>query len=298
MQRTSDTSKVCDEVRNRVGKVRKLIVTDLDGTLLDNHSELRSEYAKEIRRLLQDGVKLTIASGRAFNSIRPFAEKLDVNMPVICELGAFIIDPITEKKIFEKTIPHEVVSKTLNFLKKSKYLFNVYLSRGNEYKCFKSLDAPFFLDRKPVAKMDDDLMNIFNTIFRNIDDYDGGTIEGIRKISIRCYESQLDDLKSKISEILSDEATVKQSDTNCLDISPPGVSKGTGLSYILNLCGISPDDVMAIGDNETDTTMFKVAKHSVAVANGDDSTKQAAKFVTLSNEENGVLYAIKKFLEE
>ncbi len=298
MQKRTDIPPVCYDIKKRIGEVKKLIVTDLDGTLLDRHSNLKDEYANEIKGFLQDGIKLTIASGRGYDSIRPFAKKLEVEIPVICELGAFIVDPVTDRKILEKTIPVKVVRQTLNLLKNSNYLFNIYLCRGSNYNCFKNPGGPFFLDTRAVWKMDDDLMNIFNAIFKNINAYDDFTFKGIRKVSIRSEENQFEKLKKELDETLANNAIVKQSDTNCLDISPPGVSKGTALSYILDMCGINPENVMAIGDNETDSTMFDVVKFPVAVANSDEATKRMAKFVTLSNEENGVVHAIRKFLEE
>lgn len=297
MQKKTKIPQICYDVKNRIGKVKKLIVTDLDGTLLDSRSNLKEEYVRDIREIIRNGVKLTIASGRGYDSIRPFAKKLGIEMPIICELGSFIVDPVTGKKIFEKSIPVKVVRKTLNLLKNSDYMFNVYLCRGSNYNCFKNPDAPFFLDRKAIKQMDDDLMNIFNAIFKNINDYDDFPFKGIRKISIRIKENQFDKLKKELEELLDSSAIIKQSDVNCIDVSPPGVSKGTALNYILDLCEIDPGNVMAIGDNETDSTMFAVVKYPVAVDNADDATKRMAKFITTSNEENGVFHAIKKFLE-
>lgn len=298
MQRENNVSNFCKDIKKRIGKVKKLIVTDLDGTLLDSRSNLDDAYADEIKGLLKDGIKLTIATGRAYDSAYTFAKKLGIEMPIICELGAFIVDPVTNKKIFEKTIPVKVVRETLNLLKNRDYLFNVYLCRGDNYKCFKSPRSPLFIDRTPVWEMDNDLTGIFNAIFKNINEFEDFSFKGIRKISIRLDVNQLENLKKELNEILGDNAIVKQSDVNCLDISPPGVSKGTALSYILKMCEISPDDVMVIGDNETDSTMFDLVKYSVAVANSDEATKRMAKFVTLSNNEKGVAYAIRKFLEE
>ncbi len=298
MQRRIDIPEVCYEIKNRIGHVKKLIVTDLDGTLLDNQSNLSSGYANEIKKTIGGDIKLTIASGRSYNSIRPFAEKLGIVVPIICEFGSFIIDPVTEKKIFEKTISAKVVRQTLDFFKNSNYFFNIYLCRGNTYKCFKSRTAPFFLDKKPITKMDDVLTNIFNVIFRNINDYEGFSYRGIRKISIRFEEDKLTELKNMLTALLADAATIMQSDTNCLNISPAGISKGTGLAFVLELCDVDPKDVMVIGDNETDVTMFELAECSVAMSNSSESTKQMADLMTVSNEEKGVLYAIREFLED
>lgn len=298
MRKGINIPQICYDIKERIGKVKKLIVTDLDGTLLDGNSNLKDEYVEEIKELLQDGIKLTIASGRDYNSVRPFAKKLGVEMPIICELGAFIVDPVTEKKILEKTIPAKIVKQTLKVLKNGNYLFNAYLCRGGNYVCFKNQNAPIFLGREQVWKIDSDLMNIINVIFKDINSFDEFSFRGVRKISIRCADNQFDKLKKELTETLANNAVVKQSDKNCLDISPPDVSKGAALSYILDVCGINPENVMAIGDNETDTTMFEVVKYPVAVANSDEATKRMAKFVTLSNEENGVVYAIRKFLEE
>jgi len=297
MQKKSKASSLWYDIKKRIGKVGKLIVTDLDGTLLDSHSNLKEEYVNEIERLIKDVAQLTVASGRTYDSIRTFAERLGIKMPIICELGAVIVDPLTNKKIFEKSIPAKVVRKTLNLLKDGGYLFNVYLCKESNYTCFKSSESPFFLGRKVVWEMDDDLMNILNVIFKNINDYKEFTFRGIRKISIRFEEAQFNKLKKALEEVLGQDATVSRSDVNCIDVSPAGVSKGVALRYILEMCEIDPKNVMAIGDNETDSTMFDVVGYPVAVENADETTKKSARFITSSNEEKGVIYAIKKFLE-
>jgi len=91
---------------------------------------------------------------------------------------------------------------------------------------------------------------------------------------------------------------IRRSDINCVDISPFGITKGTGLKFLIDLLHIDPKNVMVIGDNETDATMFDVVENSFAVDNADPQTKEKAKFVVPSNEEGGVIYAIEQFLRK
>jgi len=122
-------------------------------------------------------------------------------------------------------------------------------------------------------------------------------IVGVRKVSIILEEEYLNQLKEELRELLGDKIDVMRADDGCLDIMAIGVTKGSALQHMLQICAIDPEHVMAIGDNESDATMFDVVKFSVAVANADDFTKSKASFVTSSNEDKGVLLAIKHFLE-
>jgi len=104
MQEQISNDKILEDIRDRLKDVKKLIVTDLDGTLLNNNSELPQEYVEEIKGMLSPEVKLTIASGRGYPSVKTFAYRFPIDVPVICEAGAVVVDPVTEEIIYQQFI--------------------------------------------------------------------------------------------------------------------------------------------------------------------------------------------------
>lgn len=286
MQEQIGSDEIIKGIRNRLTHVKKLIVTDLDGTLLDNNSELPQEYVEQIKELLSPEVKLTIASGRGYPSVKTFADKFPVDVPLICEAGAVVVDPITEHIIYQQFLEKYVVKTIAEHLEKSGYKCNLYLYQGNNMICYKKPDIPVFTEKEPAP--------VVNTDFSDIPDE---AMIDVRKVSIILEEVYLNQLKEELRTLIGDRINVMRADDGCLDIMAIGVTKGSALEHMLDICGIDPSHVMAIGDNESDATMFDVVKFSVAVANADDFTKSKASFVTASNEDKGVLLAIKKFLE-
>jgi Cof subfamily protein (haloacid dehalogenase superfamily) len=291
-----ESGSLLREIIERNKKLKKLIVADLDGTLLRNNSELYEGDAIAVKRFLNEEVKLTIATGRSFESALPFIKQLGIDLPVICELGAFIVDPVSNSQIVSYTIPPDILNEILLFFKKSNFSYNIYLCSGNNYNCFKGHNSPIYLGKKVAIEMDDDLKNIFNFIFKDIDLYNDFRITNVRKISIRTDPEEYSEVRSKLEESFGSEVMIRRSDINCVDISPFGITKGTGLKFLIDLLHIDPKNVMVIGDNETDATMFDVVENSFAVDNADPQTKEKAKFVVPSNEEGGVIYAIEQFL--
>jgi len=179
-----------------------------------------------------------------------------------------------------------VVKAIIDHLVRKRYRCNLYLYRGNSMICYKRPEVPVFTEKEPAPVVNTDLSDI-----------PPEAMVGVRKVSIILEEEYLNQLKEELRELLGDKIDVMRADDGCLDIMAIGVTKGSALQHMLQICGIDPEHVMAIGDNESDATMFDVVKFSVAVANADDFTKSKASFVTSSNEDKGVLLAIKHFLE-
>jgi hydroxymethylpyrimidine pyrophosphatase-like HAD family hydrolase len=87
-----------------------------------------------------------------------------------------------------------------------------------------------------------------------------------------------------------------KSDVNCIDVMGAGVNKGSAVVTLSSMLGVEMKDVMVLGDNETDASMFKVAGVSVAMANGDPQVIRMARYVAPSNDENGVVAAVQRFV--
>ncbi|KAH9611161.1 hypothetical protein KSS87_016360 [Heliosperma pusillum] len=97
------------------------------------------------------------------------------------------------------------------------------------------------------------------------------------------------------SEASGDHATVVQTVPDMLELVPHGTSKGNGVKLLLDHLGVTPNEIMAIGDGENDIEMLKLATLGVALSNGSDKTKAVADVIGVSNDEDGVADAIYRY---
>ncbi len=275
--------------RRAVGAIQKLIACDLDGTLLDSHSQITEETIAGLRSALVPGMEFTICSGREQSSIMRFVEQLGiVRVPIISETGAAIQDPFDGHIIAEWNLAGSVIAETLDFLKGNAYSFNFFLLKGENAVLYRNADAPFFLQNTPYAEL--------SPRFEDIKTWKHHRIEGYRKLAIRCRLEETDPLRSDLQHVLGDAATVVKADANCIDVMGAGVSKGSAVLTLSSMLGAETRNVMVLGDNESDASMFRVAGVSVAMANADPQVISAARYVAPSNDEGGVLDAVRRFV--
>lgn len=269
--------------------IQKLIACDLDGTLLDSHSLITEETIAGLRAALVPGVEFTICSGREQFWVMQFVEQLGIiHVPIISETGALIQDPVDGHIIAEWNLAGSVVGEVLDFLQCGPYDFNFFLLKGKDVALYKNAAAPFFLQNMPYAEL--------NSRFEDIGTWRTHDMEGYRKIAIRCHPEETDALELDLEHALGVTATVMKSDANCIDIMGAGVDKGSAVSTLSSMLGVEMKNVMVVGDNETDASMFKVAGVSVAMANGDPEVIRMARYVAPSNDERGVVAAVQRFV--
>ncbi len=103
------------------------------------------------------------------------------------------------------------------------------------------------------------------------------------------------DFQKENENILKDKYSSVLSQPYVYEILPKGNNKGTGLKKLAKKLGIKQEEIMAIGDGNNDIEMFEYANYSVAMENGTELAKKAAKYQTDSNENDGVAKAIRKY---
>ena len=104
----------------------KMVVLDLDDTLLNKEHKLTENTVDTISYLKNKGIKVTIATGRMYVSALPFAEKLKIELPIISYNGAYVCDPINDKVIFHKSIPEKIVKEIILEAEKANLHLNLY----------------------------------------------------------------------------------------------------------------------------------------------------------------------------
>ena len=128
-------------------------------------------------------------------------------------------------------------------------------------------------------------------LYAMIDLADNAILQGDKKQAL----TSLYFIKTGLENILKDKYSSVLSQPYVYEILPKGNNKGTGLKKLAKKLGIKQEEIMAIGDGNNDIEMFEYANYSVAMENGTELAKKAAKYQTDSNENDGVAKAIRKY---
>lgn len=263
----------------------KLVITDLDQTLLNDDGTISEDNKKAIRSLREKGVQFGVASGRAEHIIEKLmgeAGLLDSIDVIIGFNGVTVNDPTV------------LATQTMNFLKK-----DIILS---VYEAFKGRDFTFVVHDRHNIYCDrhspfSDLESSLNGYGIKVDSqFETFIIDDFPKLMLVGTPEDIDAIQEELEQLQDTRYSFFKSHENFMEVVAPGVSKGGILTDYCTAKGIAMDQVMAIGDNLNDLHMVKAAGFGIAVANAVPEVKAAATWISTSNNDSGVAKAIRKFV--
>ena len=269
----------------------KLVAIDLDGTLLNMNKEISERNKKAILQAIEKGVKIVVCSGRVYTGARLYAKEIGSRDPVIACNGAVITDKIDGRIIYSDYMDVEVSLKINSICQKHGVYYHVYagdtmlteklgFTSQKYYERNKSLPSEDRVDIEVVQNMEAKLKSIPDTVLKFVIVNDD--LQLLRKVRADMEQLQ--------------EIDVMSSNFDNFEVMNKGVSKGSALAKLTDIYGIPAQQMIAIGDNENDVSMFEYAGMSIAMGNGEEIAKAAANYITASNEDDGVAQAIEKFI--
>ncbi len=269
---------------------KKMIVIDLDGTLLTKENLIPSTTIDYLNSLITKGHIIVLASGRPYRSIMNFAKNFPANLPIISENGAFIgsldkslstIIKSFKKDVFLKlfTENKEIINNAFYSVFDYAYIYN-YTPKLNG---FYHIDKDTKVIEKSYDEIEDllppnGILFIIKSEFRNkFEEYIDDNFSG--SIKYRCMGY---DTKNAVYEV-----------------SQSVISKAYAIEKLLKHYDLSNYDLIAIGDGENDIDMLKIAKVSVAMKNASNIVKQNASFITeYDNNNEGVRCFLENYFSE
>ncbi|CUH95033.1 hypothetical protein P22_1102 [Propionispora sp. 2/2-37] len=265
----------------------KWCVCDVDGTLIDSQRRLTKKTIQAIEDMRQAGIDLILSTGRSPLFIRELTASLKIKGPVICCNGGMIQHAGSGKTLFSKTIHKELIhalakgflANQIDALMYSHdhIYYNYGSRRAQLYHDFNEQALPEFrvplTEIRKAEELPDTIMKFF------VWDVDQAAVKNLEKTYSR--EGQLYLVSSMRGSV---------------DIMSNGVSKGEALRFLAETQGIDLTKTAVFGDNYNDVSMFQFAALPIAMENGEEVAKQAAKYVTLSNDEDGVAYGIRRYI--
>ncbi|CAF1862432.1 unnamed protein product [Brassica oleracea] len=265
------------------------IFCDMDGTLLNSKSQISEANAKALKEATLRGLKVVIATGKS----RPGAMRI-----------LKMADLAGRDGIVSESSPGVFVQGLLVYGRQGKEVYRGNLDRDVcRETCLYSLEHGIpliaFSQDRCLTLFDHPLVDSLHTTYNEpkaeiISSVDQLIAEAdIQKvIFMDTTEGVSSVIRPYWSEATGDRASVVQAQSDMLEIVPPGTSKGNGVKMLLNHLGVSPNEIMAIGDGENDMEMLELASLGVVMSNGAEKTKAVADVIGMSNDEDGVADAI------
>jgi len=271
----------------------RLLGLDLDGTLLNNKKQINGPDEDRIKKTMQKGIIVVPVTGRPLKGIPENIKKLFHSSYMITSNGAVTTDIKLQKNIDGAYLNSKKVLDIVELLQsqKEEVMVEVFAD-GIGYVQKKQLDVIKELYRGT------NLESYFHTSRIPINDIKSLIVsrnDDIAEISIMTRSIAI---KNKIQKLLNVFADIKitSSVQTDLEINALNAGKGLALLRLAKRLGIQSSEIMACGDSGNDIEMLQSARIAVAMGNANEEVKSVADYVTSSNEENGVAYAIDRYI--
>ncbi|MCI8284568.1 MAG: HAD family phosphatase [Firmicutes bacterium] len=267
----------------------KLIVSDIDSTLINNQFKITEYNIEMIKRARKHGVDFMLSTGRLFGAARPYAKFLELDSPIITSNGGITMDSRTGETLFHTPISADKCMEIFNILDNLEVYYHFYSKNTFYTKKFLIKNSHIMLMNMKLPEGEQfPMLEVSNP--SEVAKYDP-----VYKISVRCKNS--DETKSFMQAFDGhDDIYITSSFADNYEISEKGVDKGSALQKYAKLKSINPDEILAFGDNFNDIQMIKFAGTGVAVANAVKELKDIADYITDTNENSGVGKAISRFI--
>ena len=286
----------------------RLFASDMDGTILQNHSTIHPDNVKMVRYLQDKNIPFIICTGRDFYQASLCLKPENLQCPIIGLNGAIIYEE-DGKILKEVTLSHEDTRALIQKIELHQNNWDMMTSNGIyslhfEEKFAKKVET--FKKNHPEltpSELEKELIKL-RQLFEAID------VSSVEEIladpSVKIYkiltsndeqESALLEIRSFVDTQLPNLVATSSFKTN-IEVTHKDAQKGIALQYYANTLGISMDEVFAIGDNSNDVSMLKLAGYSVTMGNANQEAKNTAKYQTDDNKHGGVAKAIQQCLDQ
>lgn len=264
------------------GATIRLVVSDVDGTLVRKDKSLSPQVVAAVKRLGEAGVPFTLISARPVSGIMPLVAPLGIDIPIAAFNGGILFRP-DGSEIVAHPIDRAVVEGVFA-LAEGRAVDRWVFAAGQWYA---SSDKGVHVAHERVASNQAPVVRgDFTDLYDSAD----------KLTFVSDDRPLLKELADRAAAAFGDRATIGQSQTYYLDVTDTAANKGDGVAALARMLGVDMADVAVFGDMDNDVPMFDRAGFSVAMGQAPDAVKARADAVSTSNEEDGVAHAIDAFI--
>lgn len=264
----------------------KMLVLDIDGTLTNSNKDISENTKRGIKNIMERGHKVVLASGRPTPGMRRYADELELEKYggyLLSFNGGRIIDCQTGEIVYQKVLPKSVIRGLYKFAEERDAGIITYLGDkiilGTRVDKYIEIESRF--NGMPIKKVDN---------FVEYVDFD------VNKCLITAEPEKaggyVKELQEKYGEILS----VYRSEPFFIEVMPKNIDKANSIDRMLNTVGLTRENIICCGDGYNDMSMIQYAGVGVAMENAQPEVKEAADYITDSNDNDGIVKVIDKFI--
>jgi Cof subfamily protein (haloacid dehalogenase superfamily) len=261
----------------------KLLLADVDGTLVTQQKELTRRAIEAVHKLHDAGVMFAITSGRPPRGMAMLIEPLDIRLPVAGFNGGVLVNR-DMSVIEQRVLPADLVVPVADMMHSFK--LDVWLYTGADWYV-PSADGPHVDRESWTVKFQPKVMQ---------DGVRGLTTDVAKLVGVSDDHDAVRKATEAVHDKFGDHVTAAASQPYYLDVTHPKANKGAVAQYLAAKYQLEPDDIATIGDMPNDVLMFAHSGLSIAMGNASPEVKRAARRVTTSNEDEGFANAVERFI--
>lgn len=264
----------------------KMIVLDLDGTLTNRDKIITERTKRVLLEAQKKGKKVVLASGRPAYGVLPLAEELELDKYggyILAFNGGIIMDCCTREVVFQKKLPLETNRRIAK------------LAADERVDIMTYQDAMIITNNpdSPYAKLESQINHLK---IKKVEDMGTYVDFAVPKFIMMDDGDYLAMVEARVKAALGKNFSVYRSEPFFLEILPRGIDKAQCLGHLLERIDMNQEEIIACGDGYNDLSMIRFAGLGVAMENAVLPVRNAADFVTRSNNDDGVAHVVEKFL--
>ena len=273
--------------------MKKYVFVDIDGTLTNSKRKVSKANIKAINDIEQKKeFEIVFCSGRNNDYLVELSKKCNTSNYIISSNGSMVYNQKTKKVTHKDKIPFKILNKIYEYCKEHRVAISFNTEKCRYCNDFLNYDINY---KKKDTKR---IRSINDMKTKNITQFVMGSYNYEQMLEVKKFLNTIQNL-----EIVNISTTMKLKQINSpdgffYDVVIRGVNKGTGISNFIKKKKIDIKNCIAIGDHINDIDMFKAVGYKIAMGNACDELKEKADFITKTNDEDGVKYALEHLEKE
>jgi Cof subfamily protein (haloacid dehalogenase superfamily) len=260
----------------------RLVIADVDGTLVTNEKGLTPRAIKAVKRLKNAGIAFSITSGRPPLGMKMLIDLLGLTEPIAAFNGGVFVGPDLSV-MTQSFIPHDVAAKVIDAIGRHGLDCWVYTDRD---WLVRDTNAPHVAREQWTVKFPPMVVPEFSSHLDRV-----AKIVGVSDEYAVVAQCETD-----VQRDCGNHVSAARSQPYYLDVTHPDANKGNVVEVLSQTLSIPPEQIATIGDMPNDVLMFKKSGLSIAMGNASPEVQRQARCVTTSNEEEGFAKAVEAFV--
>ena len=265
----------------------QMLVLDIDGTLTTSDKTISNKTLEALLCLQQEGFYVVLASGRPTAGILPYAKLLQLEEfgnYILSFNGAKILNVRTNEVIYDKTLPENVIPI-------------LYQEAIDSHIGLISYEGDDVIAATPIDQYMEYEARINQIPIREVKDFPSYVTFPVNKCLMTGEPELLLAVERRLKKRFHGFLSIYRSEPFFLEIMPQNIDKAKSLQRLLNALGLTQEQMICCGDGFNDVSMIEFAGLGVAMANAQEIVKQSADYITSSNNEDGIVAVIEKFIK-